>query len=189
MVSKQGDNARYEQQVYRSIVLALANGFSNDRVRAGFVLNEDIRRGLCQQINSLLHLERKFKCDLNATRYAQVFAQTLANTTGTKATVVQSESTVTEMEAKYNQFLTLLENELTVKPNILRDDNVSLQASFFQSLRLLSAQEAKKILSPKEPHPQAHVDQPSPNYAGKDQQTQKTSNNSHMGMNFGRRMF
>lgn len=187
MAVREERDSQYANQVYRAIVLALANGFLNARTRAGLVVKQPVREALVNQIMNLLGLEKRFNCRCDNRQYAVVFAQALANVTGDKATIAQSELSITDIDAKYNQFLTVLEEELALKPAIFKDESVNLQTKTFASLQSLSLAAAQRLLHPTpKKHPQAQVEQQQHQQRTADE---RTTNQTPLGFKFNREFF
>lgn len=133
--------------LYRNIVIGLANAFSNDVFKAQVVRSASFRNQVFAQINNLLSLEKNNDASLNNQKYALIFAQIVANLSNEKATISRRASiSPSIIDESFIDFIDFVVSDTNLKAADLKNESIGLDPINIKLNAKMSPVEAKTVL-------------------------------------------
>ena len=151
-----------ENNLYKNILLGLANALKNDYVKAALFARGSFANPFIKQINALLTLEKKDHCNYNDQTFAVAIAQAISNFTKRHYTIEKSnDDSFNYLDNAYYDFVNFITAETSVSKASLKNPIDGLSPDYIKNLlQNFDTNSVNSILDqqkPNEPTPAARV--------------------------------
>ena len=128
-----GNNAK-RNNLYKNILLGLANALKNDYVKAALFARGSFANPFIKQINALLTLEKKDHCNYNDQTFAVAIAQAISNFTKRHYTIEKSnDDSFNYLDNAYYDFVNFITAETSVSKASLKNPIDGLSPDYIKN--------------------------------------------------------